>query len=94
MTITNADGVTIMGKDKTAMCKAVYVRAHQGQAVLQRKGKPRVAAFGSSVFALLHSCPEHMSISQKNSPTAFQSSPTGEMLPVWYLLGCDLLQKN
>lgn len=37
---------------------------------------------------------EHMSILQKNTPRAFNSSPMGEMLLVCYLLVCDLLQEK
>lgn len=44
MSITNTAAVIIMGRDENIMCNAVSARAHQGQAVLQRKGEPRVAA--------------------------------------------------
>lgn len=44
MTLTNSDAVPLMGEGANAECKAVGARAPEGQAVLQRKGKPRVAA--------------------------------------------------
>lgn len=47
MTITNSDVVVLMGKDAVLKCKAAALCkavAQEEQTVLQRKGKPRVAA--------------------------------------------------
>lgn len=44
MTITNSDEVVLTGKDAILKCKATCAVAQEGQTVLQRKGKPRVAA--------------------------------------------------